>query len=97
MVYTLGHRRSYEAALAEDPQVKKLGRRPSYPGGSVWRTYEEAEAYRLAHGLHDYAVYGVDAEWGVDTAPSASGPWHDLLRDATIVRVSPPAATLGAP
>lgn len=89
MIYTVGHRESYERYLREQgPQCFKRGTRPDYPGGSVWRTREEAER-RAPEG---YAVYGIDADWEKDTIPSAIGPWHDLVRDARIVRVPGPDA-----
>lgn len=85
MIYTIGRRESYQEVLERQGAVYKLGRRPDYPGGSVWPTPEEAAAYLAEKGLTDYGVYLVVADWKMDTAPSIhGGPWHDLLRDAAI-------------
>jgi hypothetical protein len=84
MIYTIGHRPSYEQGLTEMPNIRKLGRREGYPGGSVWKTYEEA--FEHAKTAPDYAVYGVLADWEKDTAPSGA-PWHDLLFDRQIVKL----------
>ena len=70
----------------------KLGRRgpedprdPGYPGGSVWETAGDARRHCPA----GYDVFGVAAEWRVDTEPSRGGPWDDLLIDSGIVRLAP--------
>jgi len=83
LLYTIGYRPHYEKLLSKG-KVNKLGRRPDYPGGSVWRTFKEA----LAHCDKDHGVYGVDADWEKDTAPSLND-WNDLLYDRPIVKVSP--------
>lgn len=89
MIYTVGHKASYDRYLREQgPQCYKRGPRGDYPGGSVWRTVEEAEH----HAPEGYAVYGVIADWELDTTPSSRGDWHDLLHDARIVSVPAPDA-----
>jgi len=96
MIYTLGHRPSYEEGLTKSEAAgkpfKKVGRKEDYQGGSVWRTREGVEAYLKAnaHRLHDYAVYGVEADWERDTAPNPEHPFHDLLVDAPLVRLEQP-------
>lgn len=58
-----------------------------YPGGYAFRTVEDAQA-RIDEAFDiRYAVFGLEAEWGVDTEQSRNGPWHRLLRDARIVPV----------
>jgi hypothetical protein len=93
VIYTLGHKPSYvrgfkEAEINGVP-LMKLGRTATYQGGSVWQLRGEVEAHIAANQprLENYAVYGVEAEWGVDTAPSPHGPWHDLLKNAPLVEL----------
>lgn len=81
MIYTVGHTVSYKRAF-NTPPVIKIGRRSNYPGGSVWKTYEEAAQHRRL----DQSVWGVKADWDTDTEPNRLGhPWHDLLVDAEVV------------
>ena len=59
-----------------------------FPGGSVWASREEAEAHLVAEGLHQFAVFGVEASWdqtAESRAPGAS--WRDLLIDAPVRRL----------
>ena len=96
MIYTIGHQENYERAFQKhgEGQVVKAGRyaKPDgtvYPGGCVWRTREEAQEYLKKYPTLSWKVYGVVADWELDTAPNESGqPWHDLLRDARIVRLT---------
>lgn len=60
---------------------------PNYPGGYAFRTVEDAQARIDEISNGEYAVFGLEAEWGVDTEQSTNGPWHRLLRDARIVPV----------
>lgn len=85
MIFTLGHTESYERYFQEQGTPQKMGARPDedYPGGSVWRTRESAERHRQP----DFSVYGVRADWEIETTPSAEGDWHDLLVDADLVRL----------
>ena len=86
MIYTIGHKESYERCLAEyGSDCWKKGRDGEYDGGSVWdNSYDAA-----LHAPADYSVFGVLATWGKDTEPSRSGGmWHDLLVSARIVAVS---------
>jgi len=86
MIYTVGHRESYERYFAEQGTPRKRGRDSGYPGGSVWRTAEEASAC-CEEG---FAVYGVLADWDTDTAENALGMWRDLIPDAELVKLPPP-------
>jgi hypothetical protein len=88
MIYTIVRREDYLKTLAESPDgsVYKVGQGDGYPGGSVWKTYGEAAYYaRTNHYQGEYLVFGVKAEWGVDTAPNPLAYWHDLLVDAELV------------
>lgn len=90
MIFTVGHRDSYERYLREQSQhCYKRGPRGDQPGGSVWQTFEDASRY----AKDGFAVYQVDADWEADTVPSVSGgDWRDLVRDARILRIPPPNA-----
>lgn len=78
MIYTIGHYDSYEQYFGEYPKPQKA------IGGSVWQTREEARKFCGK----DYAVYGVDASWDMDTVPNPDGgEWHDLLRDSYLIKI----------
>lgn len=81
MIYTAGHREIYERGFLTQPDFSK-GK-----SGSVWKERTQAEA-AIAH-IPQYAVYGVEAEWGVDTEqdPDATEGQHQLLRDARLVHL----------
>jgi hypothetical protein len=83
MIYTIGLKSSYEKYISEQGVPKKLGRREDYCGGSVWRTYEEAELF----AKDGFCVYGVLADWEKDTIRSIDGNWNDLLVDSIIVKL----------
>jgi len=81
MIYTIGN---YEDSIFEtDEPPTKLGRYFGYPGGSVWRTFKEAES----HLKEGYEVYGVEADWEIMTEPSDRGNWHDLLIDSPLIKL----------
>jgi hypothetical protein len=99
MIFTFGHRQSYDSALqtAADQRIKvnKIGCNDDYPGGSVWRTRAEAQAYLDSLPNEDYpnwqaadfAVYGVLADWDADTYQHKHESWRSLLRDAELVQL----------
>lgn len=69
MIYTLGHKESYDTGLSEmGSDFKKLGvdltTVPAYLGGSVWETREQVAEYYDMHSLEliEFAVYGVEAD-----------------------------------
>jgi len=81
MIYTIGN---YEDSIFEtDEPPTKSGRYEGYPGGSVWRTFKEAEG----HLREGYEVFGVEADWETMTEPSTQGEWHDLLVDAPLIKL----------
>jgi hypothetical protein len=85
MIYTIGREESYTRYFQEQGRPIKLGRngRDDYPGGSVWKTEEEARE----NCPEGYAVYGLMADWEMDTEPSKEGNWHDLLINAELVQL----------
>lgn len=83
MIFTVGHRESYEIYFREYENPEKLGRHDNYPGGSVWLTFEEAQQ----HCPEGYAVYGVEAVWGKDTEQNVESDCHDLLTTSKLVKL----------
>lgn len=95
MIFTTGNKLEWDARLIEavgKRTIFKLGRCPSYVGGRVWRTLEEA----LANCKPGEDVYGVQADWTEHTVPSADGPWHDLIFSVPMVRLTVRAEYLAA-
>lgn len=92
MIYTLGttefYEKGFEDAKEKGIQFRKKGRREDYCGGSVWETREEVEEYIKANNCPWYSVYGVNAEWVKDTAPSKFDKgFRDLLIDAELIQL----------
>lgn len=90
MIYTLTTHSAYSRDLASHGRPMKKGAVPEegYPGGSVWQTREEAEAFVNHRSTCEtpLVVYGVAADWQRDTRPSIEkGAWHDLLRHADLI------------
>lgn len=83
MIFTIGHKESYEQYFREFECPKKKGRTSNYVGGSVWRTYSDARSACKRTG-EDYDVYGVMARWNLETIQSEQGDWHDLLVDSPL-------------
>lgn len=81
MIFTIGHKSSYEQYFREQGTPQKMGRNDEYPGGSVWKTFGEAKQY-CPEG---YEVYGVQADWERSTVKSEDGDWHDLLVTSDLV------------
>lgn len=88
--FTIGNRKSYDQALAEDPEVTKLGAFDDYEGGWVWSTAAAAGTFMEGASLPwEGAVYELELPtgWEVDvslgTAPDGV---HRLLNDARILR-----------
>lgn len=91
MLYTVGHRESYEAGLNKGHLLKQ-GKRENYGGGIVFLTREDAERWIGLAKKPDYGVYGL-----ITTYNNTSEPEHDLsaygikcrqlVRDAQIVRL----------
>jgi len=99
MIFTVGHTESYERYFREQiywdgTGPTKLGRTGDYPGGSVWKTFEEAKS----HCPTNYSVYGVEADWDRDTVllkDDDSG--RSLLVTSPIVRLAKEQANVSCP
>ena len=83
MIYTVGNTKDYTRYFLEQGTPKKKGKTPSFVGGSVWPTKEEAQKFCPI----DFSVYGVNADWEKDTEPDITGLWNNLLIDAELVQL----------
>jgi len=92
IIFTIGYREAYQKLFREsreqDKLPVKLGRGGGYQGGSVWRTSAEAQKYLDDRYMHDYSVYGVEADWDKDTVPNPYAPFNNLIRNATLVELT---------
>jgi len=99
MIYTFGRTFTYDKYLRTAMFPEKLGRSNGYPGGSVWKTREEAQAFvdSFPNGHcpdwepEDFSVYGVEADWETDTyiyAGDHRAPWRSLKRNAKLIKLS---------
>ena len=91
MIFTIGHKKSYLQAIAENGSIKKLGKciltsGEPYTGGYAFLTQADAQR-RIdeAYPERGFAVFGLDADWDKDTIRTDGKWWHSLLRDAEIV------------
>ncbi len=94
--YTIGNFNSYDKALSEG-EVKKLGKEGDYPGGCIWKTKEEAQAFIVADNIiidgtkrdnKKFAVYELklSGDWDSDVSKEVGKDGvHILLVDAVIV------------
>lgn len=79
MIFTVGKRDNYEKYISEFPEASKA------IGGSVWQTREQAQEYAKNNG---FSVYGVEANWDIDTIFDKSGDgWNELLINAPLVKL----------
>jgi hypothetical protein len=60
-----------------------------FPGGSVWASREEAQAFLETRNLYQFAVFGVEASWDQTAEPwdPLAAGWRDLLIDAPVVKL----------
>lgn len=90
MAYTIGNKVKYSEYFAKrlSPPVK-MGQRPRYPGGAVFKTFDDAQAFANKH--EGYAVYGLTLKNGwqrsVDDSPAAVAlyGYPVLLVDSEII------------
>ena len=54
---------------------------------SVWNSFDEVQAYINSCDCHEYNIYGVIADWKKDTIQGEDSGWHDLLRNADLVKL----------
>jgi len=90
VIFTIGHRESYFQAFRDHGHCVKRGRdalgEGDYPGGYAFRIRQDGER-RIQEAYRDmeFAVFGLEADWGRDTEPSPEGWWHHLLCNAEVV------------
>lgn len=86
MIYTVGNTVNYQAAIKEHGEVLKQGQTTEYEGGIVFERYIDAVGYLSDINKSDvWSVWGVDADWIMDTYPASDGWWSYLLFDAPII------------
>ena len=82
MIYTVGKIDIYENYLDTDPDAAK-GKT-----GSVWQTLEDIQKYVNGNSsLRNFRVYGVEADWELDTEIIEGENWRSLIRSAKLVRL----------
>lgn len=82
----LGKRLS--GAVDTYPNGKTQSYPDGYEGGYAFETYEDAlRGLAEENPQGTWTVFGLDARWGIDTQPSISGWWHNLLVDSDIILV----------
>src|SRR5688572_25514120 len=89
MIYCYGLIAKYDAAL-DHGELWKDGPKPNgYPGGDVFRTYEDAWQFLVGRNTTDVRrVYGVLANWDTDTTSiPGNSTMRYLNRRVQIVRV----------
>lgn len=102
MLYTIGKTEGYKKYMKDclEKSIKPEKRK----GGTVWRHIEDILDYlrEISNG-NEYTIYGVIAEWIIDTKlPEWNGDpseikdikYHELLRDAEIVKLMKPIGLL---
>jgi len=83
VVYTIGKIDIYESYLDSDPDAAK-GKT-----GSVWENLESVQTYFDNHpGLSDFRIYGVEADWDLDTEVIIGDDWRALTRAAKLIRLN---------
>ena len=95
--YTVGRTSSYDRALSEEPEVKKLGaygpteKEPDgYSGGCVWLFFNEADMFRVNKlQTEKFSVYELELpnSWAEDISTQlGEDGMYNLLHDAKIMR-----------
>lgn len=82
MIYTIGHKESYDSGLLEHSNnFKKLGKTETYAGGIVFPSFSDAKQFLLDNEMHEYDVYGLVADWHKDTNDG------NLINTSQIIKV----------
>jgi hypothetical protein len=58
-----------------------------YSGGSIFKTYQDADNYLTKNNLKTYSVFGVLANWDNDTEPNINKEYNNLLTDSQLVLI----------
>lgn len=92
MIYTIGYGPNYDLNIGKK-SFQKLGkgiaRGKPYAGGSVWPSREIAMEYleKNQPRLENYKVYGVDADWELDTEQLPNEPFRRLIKTSLLIKV----------
>ena len=93
MIYTVGNRESYSEGFRKHGRLLKQGkdqRDEPYDGGGVWETESDARSFLRAQNLSEtFEVYGVIADWDLDTKQYRDEPFRRLIRNAEMVDLKP--------
>ena len=87
MLYTIGHKETYDALFSQETQPLALGTRQGFPGQLIWlrRGLAVAHVLRNLPRLAGYEVYGVECEVS-HTADFGEG-WRRLLVSSPLVKL----------
>ncbi len=96
MIYTIGHRETYLSAIAESPdgvllksgKILPCAESPNgYSGGYAFQSVSDAERrINERYALDGYTIFGLKADWKIDTEKNHAGEWwHNLINDSEIV------------
>lgn len=89
MLYTIGNRLNYLSTFRKMAAATD-GFHHKGEGGYALRTIEEARRLsREQFPTKDMAIFGIYAEWEIDTSPVDPGWWHVLKHSAPIVMLDP--------
>jgi hypothetical protein len=58
-----------------------------YPGGCVFKTWDDAKDYLDKNKLNNYSIFGVLADWENDTETNIDEEYHNLLKDSQLVLI----------
>lgn len=100
IAYTIGNTKSYNLALKNDSNIKKLGKSDDYIGGIVWKTIKEARDFlkspkflqikwedSLQRDPNNFSIYGlVIKNW--ETSTYKLGDQDYLLCDTKLFLLS---------
>lgn len=79
MIFTIGNKQQYDSLIQERGSIKK-GKT-----GSVWKTDEDAIVHLNRASISGFQIYGVEADWDLDTEEIKGESWRALNRSADIV------------
>ncbi len=99
LVFTLGSTKSYNEAIINNPNTRKIGKYDDYDGGWVWQNRKATEEFLNSVAFRhvdwgdgkprnpeNFSVYGVLInDWSADTYQSQKDQQHHLLVDAQLI------------
>lgn len=80
MIYTIGHKSSYQEAIEKYGSITKL------EGGYAFKSVEDAQKRIQEHGKEElWVVWGLAASWESDTQQDGDNWWHILNKEVPII------------